>query len=133
MSEQLRVLIIDDDPGIREYLHTVVSRQGYRVFSAVDGEEALASLPESRPNVVTLDAVLPGMDGLETLRRKAYGVPTVGVIPYVPDLTIGEETRHLKAGDPYLVPGNVEHGVITGPTPAVALDVFNPPREDYMR
>ncbi len=49
------------------------------------------------------------------------------------DLTIGEETRHVKAGDAYLVPGNVEHGVVTGPAPAVALDVFNPPREDYMR
>ncbi len=80
MSEQLRVLIIDDDPGIREYLHTVVSRQGYRVFSAVDGEEALASLPESRPDVVTLDAVLPGMDGLETLRNLKERLPEVPVI-----------------------------------------------------
>ncbi len=80
MSEQLRVLIIDDDPGIREYLHTVVSRQGYRVFSAVDGEEAQASLPESRPDVVTLDAVLPGMDGLETLRNLKERLPEVPVI-----------------------------------------------------
>jgi two-component system response regulator AtoC len=72
--------VIDDDPGIREYLHTVASRQGYDVFSAADGEGALENLSESRPDIVTLDAVLPGMDGLETLRRLKEALPHVPVI-----------------------------------------------------
>ncbi len=80
MSERFRVLVIDDDPGIREYLHTVASRQGYDVFSAADGEGALENLSESRPDIVTLDAVLPGMDGLETLRRLKEALPHVPVI-----------------------------------------------------
>ena len=63
MAERFRVLVIDDDPGIREYLKALGERQGYQVSAAADGEEAIASLSVSRPDIVTLDAVLPGMDG----------------------------------------------------------------------
>ena len=80
MTDRFRVLVIDDDPGIREYLHTVASRQGYEVFSAPDGESAVEGLGESKPDIVTLDAVLPGMDGLETLRKLKQAMPQVPVI-----------------------------------------------------
>ena len=80
MAEPFRVLVIDDDPGIRDYLEAAVSRQGYQVFPAANGEEALASLHESKPDVVTLDVVLPGMDGLETLRRLKQRLPEVPVV-----------------------------------------------------
>jgi two-component system response regulator AtoC len=80
MSEQFRVLVIDDDPGIREYLQALASRQGYRVFAAADGEEALEHLDDTRPDIVTLDAILPGMDGLETLRRLKQRMPDVPVV-----------------------------------------------------
>jgi two-component system response regulator AtoC len=74
------VLVIDDDPGIREYLEAAVSRQGYEVIAAKDGEEALANLDHFKPDVVTLDVVLPGMDGLETLRRLKQRMPEVPVV-----------------------------------------------------
>ena len=80
MVERFRVLVIDDDPGIREYLQALGTRQNYHVGVAADGEEALASLAESRPDIVTLDAVLPGMDGLETLRQLKKVIPDVPVI-----------------------------------------------------
>ena len=80
MTDRFRVLVIDDDPGISEYLHTVASRQGYEVFSAPDGESAVEGLGESKPDIVTLDAVLPGMDGLETLRKLKQAMPQVPVI-----------------------------------------------------
>ena len=80
MSDAFRVLVIDDDPGIREYLHTVASRQGYDVFSAADGESAIEGLAGSRPDIITLDAVLPGMDGLETLGKLKEALPHVPVI-----------------------------------------------------
>ena len=80
MADRFRVLVIDDDPGIREYLHTVASRQGFDVYSAADGESALEELAKSRPDIVTLDAVLPGMDGLETLRQLKQAMPQVPVI-----------------------------------------------------
>jgi len=80
MAERFRVLVIDDDPGIREYLEALALRQGYRVTAVADGEEALARLGECRPDIVTLDAVLPGMDGLETLRQLKKLAPAVPVI-----------------------------------------------------
>ncbi|MAG29999.1 MAG: DNA-binding response regulator [Deltaproteobacteria bacterium] len=80
MSERATVLVIDDDPGIRDFLEALVTRQGYGVYTAVDGESALADLDKTRPDVITLDAVLPGMDGLETLRRIKQRAPEVPVI-----------------------------------------------------
>lgn len=49
------------------------------------------------------------------------------------DFTIGQETRRLKAGDAYMIPSNMVHGVRTGASACRALDVFSPPREDYAR
>ena len=78
MSERFRVLVIDDDPGVRDYMEALVSRQGYQVFAAADGEEALASLERTRPDLITLDVVLPGMDGLAVLGElKKLGIYSV--------------------------------------------------------
>ncbi|MCZ6464075.1 MAG: sigma-54 dependent transcriptional regulator [Proteobacteria bacterium] len=80
MAERFRVLVIDDDPGIRELLEAQVSRLGYRVLSAPDGEAALEMLEESRPDLVTLDVILPGMGGLDTLRQLKQRLPEVPVV-----------------------------------------------------
>ena len=80
MSERTTVLVIDDDPGIREYLETLAARQGYGVYTAEDGESALAELDQVRPDLITLDAVLPGLDGLETLRRLKQRAPEIPVV-----------------------------------------------------
>ncbi len=79
-SEPFRVLVIDDDPGVRDYMEALVTRQGYQVFLAADAEQALADLDDTRPDVVTLDVVLPGIDGLETLKRLKKRVPEVPVV-----------------------------------------------------
>jgi quercetin dioxygenase-like cupin family protein len=47
------------------------------------------------------------------------------------DLTIGGETRRVRKGDMYIIPGGVEHAVVTGNEKAVALDIFHPIREEY--
>ncbi len=80
MDDQFRVLVIDDDPGVRDYMEALVSRQGYRVFAVADGEQALQSLDDTRPDVVTLDVVLPGIDGLETLSRLKQRIPDIPVV-----------------------------------------------------
>jgi two-component system response regulator AtoC len=80
VSDAFRVLVIDDDPGVREYLQALMSRQGYLVFAESGGEDALRGLDRSRPDLVTLDVVLEGMDGLETLRRLKKRLPEVPVI-----------------------------------------------------
>jgi len=62
------ILVIEDDPDIRELLSYSLSKEGWTVVLASDGEEGLAALPSENPDCVVLDIMLPGMDGLEILR-----------------------------------------------------------------
>jgi len=80
MPQSYRMLVVDDDDGLREYLQALASSRGFQVFSAPSGEEAIATLDRSRPDLVTLDLVLPGMDGLETLKQLKERLPEVPVI-----------------------------------------------------
>ena len=80
MADRFRVLVIDDDPGLREYMEALVSRQGYEVHAVAGGEEALRVLDDANPDVITLDVVLPGMDGLETLQALKQRLPHVPVV-----------------------------------------------------
>jgi two-component system response regulator AtoC len=80
VADPFRLLVIDDDPGVREYLQALMSRRGYVVFTAGGGEEALSGLAVTRPDLITLDLVLDGMDGLETLRRLKKRAPDVPVV-----------------------------------------------------
>ena len=79
-QQPTRVLVVEDDPGIRDYLRTVLERRGYEVHACADGEEALARAGDLRPDLVTLDLALPGIDGLETLRRLKREMPGVAVV-----------------------------------------------------
>src|SRR5690606_28247010 len=58
----------------------LASSRGFQVFAAQTGEEAVETLDHSRPDLVTLDLVLPGMDGLETLKHLKERLPEVPVI-----------------------------------------------------
>jgi two-component system response regulator AtoC len=80
MPNQFRVLVIDDDPGVRDYMEALVSRQGFEVTAVADGEQALLSLENTQPDLITLDVVLPGMDGLETLSELKKRLPEVPVV-----------------------------------------------------
>jgi two-component system response regulator AtoC len=80
MVQSYRMLVVDDDEGLREYLQALASSRGFQVFAAPTGEDALETLEQSRPDLVTLDLVLPGMDGLETLKRLKDRLPEVPVI-----------------------------------------------------
>ena len=64
-----RVLVVDDEPAIRRFLHTSLSGHGYHLFEAVNGQEALAAVMAHRPDLVVLDLGLPDMDGIEVTRR----------------------------------------------------------------
>lgn len=64
-----RLLVVDDEPQIRRVLKSALSAQGYEVFDARTGEEALQVLRERRFDLVLLDVNMPGMGGLETCRQ----------------------------------------------------------------
>ena len=63
-----RVLIIDDDPGIRDLISLALSDEGYEVVSATNGQDALALIETSPPAVILLDTRMPVMNGQEFIR-----------------------------------------------------------------
>jgi len=63
------VLIVDDDPLIRKTLSSHLARQGFEVYLAEDGDEGIQKYAELRPELVLLDVRLPGLDGIEVLRK----------------------------------------------------------------
>jgi len=64
-----RILVIEDDPDIMELLAYTLGKEGYEVQSAPTGEAGLKAMEERVPDLVVLDVMLPGIDGLELLRR----------------------------------------------------------------
>ena len=71
----VRVLVIDDDPSIRQVVGYVLSDEGYDVVEAADGQAALAAIERRHPDVILLDMKMPGMDGWAFVRRyrERYG------------------------------------------------------------
>ncbi len=64
-----RILVVDDEPGVRDALRQVLEYEGHNVRVAASGGEALTVYPEFRPHLVFLDVKMAGLDGLETLSR----------------------------------------------------------------
>ncbi len=69
MSDLPTVLIVDDEARLRDLLHTYLTQAGFTVLLAADGPGALALAQQHRPDVVVLDLMLPGIDGLEVCRQ----------------------------------------------------------------
>jgi twitching motility two-component system response regulator PilH len=63
------ILIVDDNPENLDILRARLARHGYEIVTASDGEEALATARETQPDLILLDIILPGMDGLEATRQ----------------------------------------------------------------
>jgi len=95
------VLVVDDDPSIRQTMETIVRTAGMNPLTAASGEEALQLLRRSTVDVMLLDVQLPGMSGLELLRQLRDGHPDVGVImvSVVKEIPIAVEAIKLGALD----------------------------------
>ncbi len=76
-----KILVVDDEPQIRRVLRATLTAEGYTIFEARDGEGALQAFRSSLPDLVLLDANMPGVDGLETCReiRRNSAVPIIMV------------------------------------------------------
>jgi CheY-like chemotaxis protein len=78
--DTIHVLLVDDEADYAETMAFWLKAKGYRVTTAASGEEALEQLKANRPGIVFLDVMMPGMDGIETLRRIRTEHPDVPVI-----------------------------------------------------
>jgi two-component system, OmpR family, KDP operon response regulator KdpE len=93
--EKSRVLVVDDEPQITRVLRTVLSSQGYQVQTAAEGQAALASFAEFRPELVITDLYMPHMDGVELCRR----IRAVSAVPIIVLSVKGEERTKVEALD----------------------------------
>jgi two-component system response regulator (stage 0 sporulation protein F) len=75
-----KILIVDDQYGIRILLNEIFQKEGYQTFQAANGVQALSIVAKETPDLMILDMKIPGMDGLEILRRVKKTNPEINVI-----------------------------------------------------
>ena len=109
-----RILIVDDEPGIRQSLKGVFEDEGFATESVSSGEECLKKLAQSAFDLVLLDIWLPGIDGLETLRRLRELSPSTRVIMISGHATIATAVAATKLGayDFIEKPFSLEHALL---------------------
>jgi two-component system OmpR family response regulator len=88
------ILIVDDDPEIRELLGDYLQKQGYRTSTAADGRGMRAALARGQPDLIVLDLMLPGEDGL-TLCRELRAHPAHPDVPVIMLTARGEEVDRI--------------------------------------
>ncbi|MBP2583678.1 two-component system response regulator MprA [Streptomyces sp. PvR006] len=102
--EPERILIVDDEPAVREALRRSLAFEGYGTQDAVDGLDALARMESYAPDLVVLDVQMPRMDGLTAARRIRASGSTVPILMLTARDTVGDRVTGLDAGaDDYLV------------------------------
>ncbi len=92
------VLIIDDEQRFLKTTQSLLEKEGYHVLTAVDGLKGLEALQKKRVDVVVLDVKMPGMDGIEVLRRIKSDHPLVEVLMLTGHATMESAIDGLKLG-----------------------------------
>ncbi|MDP2920559.1 MAG: response regulator transcription factor [Dehalococcoidia bacterium] len=99
----MRILVVDDDPEILSLLRRGLAYEGYTVETAADGESALVKAREQEPDLVILDIMLPGIDGIEVSRR-LRAASNVPILLLTAKGTVADKVTGLESGaDDYLV------------------------------
>jgi len=93
MGTSAKILVVDDDPDMREALQIILESAGYTVVMGEDGEECLVKLKEEKPDLLILDLLMPKMDGFEVCKAL-------------------KDPRHAKhAGMPIIILSSIQEGV----------------------
>jgi two-component system response regulator MprA len=99
----VRILVVDDEPGVRASLARVLDQAGYEVSVAADGRDALHQVALDPPDAVVLDVVMPGLDGIEVTRSMRSGRDRTPVLLLTARAEVSDRVRGLDAGaDDYL-------------------------------
>jgi len=111
MGEQRRILVIDDDPDIREVLTRFFGDSGYQVRTAPDGRQGLDEVRTWSPDIVLLDLEMPEMNGLDVLRHLAADHADVRVVAFSGHAVAGQlgaDAQRLGAREFLVKPFDLE-------------------------
>jgi len=92
-----RILVVDDDENARELMRRLLAKEGFDVITAVDGEEGLELARKFEPSVITLDVLMPGLDGWDVL-KSLKADPALADIPIVMVSIVDESGRGYSLG-----------------------------------
>ena len=100
----MQILVVDDEPAVRDSLDRALRLEGYEVDLAADGAEALSMLGDESPDAVVLDLMMPRVDGLEVCRRMRAAGDRTPVLVLTARDAVSDRVKGLDAGaDDYLV------------------------------
>jgi two-component system, OmpR family, response regulator MprA len=100
----MQILVVDDEPAVRDSLDRALRLEGYEVGLAADGAEALESMADHGPDAVVLDLMMPRVDGLEVCRRMRAAGDRTPVLVLTARDGVSDRVKGLDAGaDDYLV------------------------------
>ncbi|MBN1264964.1 MAG: response regulator transcription factor [Anaerolineales bacterium] len=94
MEERVHVLLVDDEPAITDNLAPFLTRAGFKVSIACDGQQALDLLASGQPDLIVMDVLMPRLDGRETLRRIRQSGDWIPIILLT---QVGESTERAMA------------------------------------
>jgi CheY-like chemotaxis protein len=103
IDSNMRILLVEDAPFLRYAFGRLLRMHGFEVKEANDGREALACVPKFRPQLVVTDLMMPGMDGIELIRRlradpETAGLPVVAITGDASDQTADRARAAGAAG-----------------------------------
>jgi DNA-binding response OmpR family regulator len=97
MPKHARILLVEDEPVFVDTLRFQLQREGYELRVAPDGNSALAAVQRAKPDLILLDLILPGMDGMEVCRR-IRAETTTPIIMLTARTGVGDKVTGLEAG-----------------------------------
>ena len=120
-----RVLVVDDEPGIRETTQILLENQGYDVLTAGDGLDGLLALSKSLPDVIISDLHMPRMSGFEFLTIVRQRFPHIGIVAMSGEYVLGQHIAVIKA-DAFWQKGQPSKKLLQEITRVVAASPLRP-------
>jgi len=117
-ASEKRILVVDDEPDVREYLSTFLKDAGFKVETACDGFEALQKIEKRPPDLITLDLLMPRISGIKLMRKLRRNpewkdIPVVIVTAHAQDEFGRKDLEELYAEEVTPVPDHIIENPIT--------------------
>ncbi len=118
LASDKRILVVDDEPDIRDFLSSCLEDAGFQVETAVDGFDALEKIEKQIPDLMTLDMLMPRISGIKLMRKlrkneKMKNIPVIIVTAHAKDELGEEDVKELYAEEVNLAPKHIMEKPIT--------------------